>query len=494
MKENVFRKIVFLFIPIFLELLLVNLLSSVDTLMLTRYNELCVDAVGASNSTQASLTTLLIISSNGVSIVVGQFLGAGKNKESKLILAQGVFFNFCLGLLLMVIFFFGNGALLKMANTKEEFFEYAKSYMRIYSVALPFQAITQVINANFRAYGKPFYMTIVSILSNLINVLFNWLLIFGVGIFPELGIAGAAIATALSMMFKTFCGILLNHFILKCPLIPRKIDHRILGAIIKIGGPSALETVTYSLCAFSLTAALHTLPVEEVTSRVYINLVLGYIYMFSSALAASNSIMVARYVGSHHYQEAKTLTLKVTLVGLSIIIFLVSMINIFEEPLFTLIANGDAYNPIIKRVLPMVFILEIGRCVNLIVIGAQKSSGDVLFPLILAIVSMVIVMAGGAWIFAVVFKLNLSGIILAQGLDELVRGIISLIRWFSGKWMNKSLIKEEKKSLEEEKNSEEGVLEIYGKRKKLWCSFIQDSRWYKILFNRKDAVRPLLFS
>ena len=218
MKENVFRKIVFLFIPIFLELLLVNLLSSVDTLMLTRYNELCVDAVGASNSTQASLTTLLIISSNGVSIVVGQFLGAGKNKDSKLILAQGVFFNFCLGLLLMVIFFFGNGALLKMANTKEEFFEYAKTYMRICSVALPFQAVTQVINANFRAYGKPFYMTIVSIVSNLINVLLNWLLIFGVGIFPELGIAGAAIATALSMMFKTLCGIILNHFILKCPL------------------------------------------------------------------------------------------------------------------------------------------------------------------------------------------------------------------------------------------------------------------------------------
>ncbi|MBQ2471115.1 MAG: hypothetical protein II508_00800, partial [Acholeplasmatales bacterium] len=60
--------------------------------------------------------------SNGVSIVVGQFLGAGKNKDSKLILAQGVFFNFCLGLLLMVIFFFGNGALLKMANTKDSAF------------------------------------------------------------------------------------------------------------------------------------------------------------------------------------------------------------------------------------------------------------------------------------------------------------------------------------------------------------------------------------
>ena len=122
MKENVFRKILLLFIPIFLELLLINLLSSVDTLMLTRYDEACVDAVGASNATLGSLTTLLIISSNGVSIVVGQYLGGKKEMDAKRVLAQGVFFNFFLGLALMIIFFFGNGFLLKLANTKESFF------------------------------------------------------------------------------------------------------------------------------------------------------------------------------------------------------------------------------------------------------------------------------------------------------------------------------------------------------------------------------------
>lgn len=465
MKENVFRKILLLFIPIFLELLLINLLSSVDTLMLTRYDEACVDAVGASNATLGSLTTLLIISSNGVSIVVGQYLGGKKEMDAKRVLAQGVFFNFFLGLALMIIFFFGNGFLLKLANTKESFFEYAKTYLKIYSIALPFQAVTQVINANFRAYGKPFYMTVVSIISNLINVLLNWLLIYGVWIFPELGIKGAAIATISSLIFKTISGIILNHFILKCPLIPKRIDKSILGAIIKIGGPSALETVTYSLCVFSLTAAVHTLPDSMVTSRIYVNLVLGYIYMFSSALAASNSILVAGYVGSHKYNLAKTLTLKTALVGLSIIIFLVSMINILADPLFTLIAGKNDYQSIIKSVLPLVYILEIGRCINLIVIGAQKSSGDVLFPLILAIISMVLLMAGGSWLFAVVFKMRLQGIILAQGLDELIRGIVSIIRWISGGWMNKSLIKEENE--EEQKEEKEEVL-IYGKREKLW--------------------------
>ncbi len=482
MKKEVFRKVLLLFIPIFLELLLINLLSSIDTIMLTRYDELCVNAVGTSNQTLSLLTTLIIISSNGVSITVGQFLGGRKDKEAKDVLSQGVFFNFFLGLGLMLVFFFFNGPLLKMANTPDSFFEYAKTYLKIYSIALPFQAITQVINANFRAYGKPFYMTIISVVSNLINVLFNWLLIFGIGIFPELGIKGAAIATVISLIFKTFSGIILNHFILKCPLIPRHIDKSILAAIVKIGGPSALETVTYSACSFALTAALNTLSDPEINSRVLINLVLGYVLMFSSGLASANSILVAGYVGSHKYNEAKKLTLYVTMIGLSFVLLLVTLINILVDPLFTAVAGKRDNIDIIRSVLPLVYILEIGRCVNLIVIGAQKSSGDVIFPLVLAIISMAVIMGGGSWLFAVSFKMRLAGIILAQGLDEFVRGIVSLIRWFSGRWQNKSLIKDKDLEIEEEMKEYKEEC-IYGKREKLWCCPIFNEGRQKILFN-----------
>lgn len=443
MESKTFRKILILFIPIFLELLLINLLSSIDTIMLSRYDELCVDAVGTASSTLSLLTVLIVISSNGVAITVGQFLGGEKKEEAKGILSQGVFFNFFLGLVLMMIFFFGNGLLLKLANTPDAFYDLAKQYMRIYAIALPFQAITQVIAANFRAYGKPFYMTIVSILSNGINVLLNWLFIFGIGIFPELGIQGAAIATVISLAFKTVVGIILNAVLIKSPIFPRRIDGKVLLAIVKIGGPSALESFVYCSANFILVAALNGLSNPEITSRIYINLVLGYIYMFSSALASSNSIFVARYVGAHEYKEAKKVTIKTTLLGLSVILTLVTLMLILADPLFTVIAGNSTLNDRIKSVLPIVYLLEIGRCINLIVINAQKSAGDVIYPVVIAIISMFLIMAGGSWLFAHTFSMGLAGIILAQALDEFARGILSLIRWLRNSWMNKSLIKEE---------------------------------------------------
>lgn len=446
MKGNNFKRIILLFIPIFLDLLLHNLFGSVDAIMLIKYDptHLCENAVGTAGSTLSLLTVLIIICSNGVAIVVGQYLGASRKDDAKKVLPQGVLFNLILGITLMIVFVFFTPFLLTLARTKEEYFELAKDYLSIYAYSIPCMAITAVISANFRANGKPIYVTIVSFACNALNVLLNWIFIFGIGPFPEMGIKGAALGTVLAYVALVTISIILNYVILKNPLIPRKIEKNILLSIIKIGLPSALESFAYTMAAFIVVGAVNSLPLNEVPVRYRINLVLGYIYMFSSALAASNSTLVARYVGAQDYKSAKILTLKTTLVGLSIIITLVTILLIIQRPLFLAIDSTDeSLLPIIARVLPILYLLEIGRCINLIVIQGQKASGDVFFPLILGIVSMFLVMAFGSWLFGIICGLGVFGVFLAQALDEFGRGIISLIRWFSNRWQNKSIIKKE---------------------------------------------------
>ena len=405
---------------------------------------LCENAVGTAGSTLSLLTVLLIICSNGVSIVVGQYLGSKKIDTAKRVLPQGILFGTLLGLFLMIVFAFGSPALLKMSNAKPEFFNLAKDYLSIYAFCLPFMAITAVISANFRAYGKPIYITIFSVVCNIFNVFFNWLFIFGIGPFPEMGIKGAAIGTVLAFILYAIIVIILNYIVLKCPLIPRKIEKNILSSIIKIGLPSALETFAYTMAAFIVLAAVNKLPLGEIPVRGRINMILSYIYMFSSALAASTSIIVARLVGAKDYDKAKRLALITTAVGLTIIVLLVTVLLLIQRPLFLLIDSKDtAILDLIRKVLPIVYLLEIGRCVNLIIIQSQKASGDVIFPLVIGLISMFSVMAGGAWLFAHAFHLGVFGIFLAQALDEFIRGIISFIRWLSNKWQNKSIVKDE---------------------------------------------------
>ena len=450
--KSTFKSIIVLFIPIILDLILNNLFGTVDQLMLIKYDptHLCEMAASNAGSTLSLLTVLVIICSNGVAIVVGQYLGAKKADTAKRVLPQGILFNLVLGIILMLVFAFGSPLLLKMSNTPEEYFDLSKEYLSIYAYSIPFMALTAVMSANFRAYGKPIYITIVSVICNAFNVLFNWLFIFGIGPFPEMGVKGAALGTVLSFVLLLLTVVSLNYLVLRNPLIPRKIEKNILFSIIKIGLPSALETFAYTMAAFIVLAAVNGLPIAEIPARGRINLVLGYIYMFSSALAASNAIIVARYVGAKEYSKAKKLTLITTCVGLSIILVLVSLLLIIQEPLFRAIDDTDQeLLVIISRVLPILYLLEIGRCINLVVIQSQKASGDVLFPLILGVVSMFLVMAGGAWLFAHVCGLGVFGIFLAQALDEFIRGIISLIRWFSNKWQNKRIVKDDEENIKD---------------------------------------------
>lgn len=458
MKKNTLRNIVLLFIPIFFDLLLNNLFSSVDSIMLIKYDDthLCENAVGTAGQALSLLTVLIIICSNGVAVVVGQYLGAKKTDSANKVLPQGVLFNLLLGLVLMLFFVFFTPVLLKLANTKEEYFELAKDYLSIYAYSIPFMALVSVISANFRAYGKPMVITISSVACNALNVFLNWLFIYGIGPFPELGIKGAAMGTVIAFIVLALVCVFLHYAILKNSLFPRRIEKDILKSIIKIGLPSALESFAYTMAAFIVVGAVNTLPINEIPVRYRLNMVLGYIYMFSSALAAANSILVARYVGAGEYQNAKRLTLKTTIVGLSIILVLVTLLLILQRPLFLAIDSKDtSLLPIIKKVLPLVFLLETGRCINLIVIQGQKASGDVLFPLILGLVSMFLVMAFGSWGFGVFLKLGVFGIFLAQALDEFIRGIISLLRWFSNKWMNKAVVKNE-----EENSSLENIIPV----------------------------------
>ena len=444
------NNLLLLFIPIFFDLLLTNLFSTVDSVMLVKYDllignettHLCETAVATAGQAISLLTILVVICSNGVSIVVGQYLGASREDRAKKVLAQGIFFNTVLGIVLMGIFVFFSSTLLKLAKTNESFFDLAKDYLSIYAYALPFMAISSVISANFRAYGKPIYVTIVSIVCNGFNVLLNYLFIYGVGPFPELGVKGAAIGTVGSFVLMDIISLILNRIVLKSEVIPRKLDKCILRNIVKIGLPSALENFAYTIASFIVLAAVNSLVKIETTARGRINMVLGYIYMFSSALAAANSIIVARYVGQGKYDEAKKLTIKTTIIGLAIIISLVSLLLIIQRPLFLLIDSKDeAILGIIASVLPIVYMLEIGRCINLIVIQGQKAAGDVIFPLILGLISMFIVMALGSWIFAIWLNLGLFGVFLAQALDEFIRAMVSLVRWFSNRWQNKGLIK-----------------------------------------------------
>jgi Na+-driven multidrug efflux pump len=110
MRQNKERKttILTLGIPIFIQLMLFNLLSTVDTLMISEYNEAFIISMNNASSIIHLLNVLLSICSTGVGIVIAQYLGAKKNLDAKIAFNNGLLFNLFLSIVLFLVLFILN--------------------------------------------------------------------------------------------------------------------------------------------------------------------------------------------------------------------------------------------------------------------------------------------------------------------------------------------------------------------------------------------------
>ena len=99
MKERK-SSLISLGLPIFIQLMLFNLLSTVDTLMITKYNEQFIISMNNANQVIHMLNVLLLICSTGVGIVIAQYLGAKKEEDAKKSFNNGLIFNLSLSLIL----------------------------------------------------------------------------------------------------------------------------------------------------------------------------------------------------------------------------------------------------------------------------------------------------------------------------------------------------------------------------------------------------------
>lgn len=440
-KANIFT----LGIPIFIQLLLFNLLSSVDTIMISDFNENFVISINNASSITSMLNVLLTICSTGVGIVIAQYLGAKKKEDAKKSFGNGLIFNLSLGIILMTILLIFQKPFLQMIQCPKAYINDAMSYVTIIAFGIPFFASYSVIAAELRSHKKTIFITLVAVISNLINVLLNYILIYGKMGFPSLGIKGAAIATLTSNILTFVLSLIIAPIIIKENIYKFSFSFTHLKQILKIGIPSALESFCYTISGLFVTAAVNKLDKYEILARTYINMIMMYIYQFSVAFGQANSILVGYDIGAKKYQSAKKRTYQSYLLCFPILLCLLIILNITGQDIIHLIVHKiDNHDKIIDFaviVLPWMFVYETGRCINLIFINSLKATGDVVFPLIGAIICMFLFSSFGSWFLGIYLKLGFLGIFLAQALDECVRAVMMIVRWQSNHWMNKSIIK-----------------------------------------------------
>lgn len=430
--------------PLFIESALFSLLGSVDTIMLGRYSDNAVAAVGVSNQIIWMLNLMFGIITAGTSILIAQYLGA-KSEQKTIIQVAGISIgvNTIIGVIISLLMFFCGTGMMKLLNSPPELINLGNQYLKIVGGFIFIQAITMTFTAILRAHSLTKICMNATIIMNIVNVILNYILIFGKLGFPSMGVAGAALATTLSkvvgliILGKSTYDLLLNKFRISM-FMPFPKAHLI--NILKIGVPSAAEQISYNLSQLVITSFINLIGVSSMAAKSYVGTIVCFSYIFALAVGQGGSILIGNLVGNKEDNKAYKLCIYTIKKAVIVSIVMSILIAISGKGILGFLTNSQDILSIAVIVFIIEIVLEPGRCINIVGINGLRATGDVRFPVYIGIFSMWTFGVGLAYLLGIKLNLGLAGVWIAFAVDEWFRGILVLIRWKTGKWKGKGFV------------------------------------------------------
>ena len=437
------RQLKVITIPVFIELALVMLLGAVDTVMLSRYSDNSVAAVGLDNQLMSLIFLVYQFFSMGAAILCAQYIGAGMRKRLVQVVGMALVVNLLLGMAVSALLFFYAEHLLILMGLRPELMGDGLVYLKLTGALSFFQALSLTFSASLRSADKVVWPMAVTGIVNVLNILGNYVLIFGHWGFPQLGVEGAAIATAASRAVSMVL-LAIVHFRVHIPRFPlsyfRPIPWKELRNLLKIGIPAMSENISYSLSQVVITYFINQISNEALAARTYCANMIMFVYLFCLSITQGGDILVGHLVGQWRHQAAYVLgnyffrwALIITLTG-SVMLALAgpTLLNAFTD-------NEEIIQMGIWVLVVDVF-LEAGRTSNIFAGSTLRATGDIVYPFVVGIIFQWSIAVGLSYVIGIPLGYGLVGMWIGFALDESIRGIILVRRWQSGKWRTKSFV------------------------------------------------------
>lgn len=434
-------------LPVFIQALLSLLIGYADSLMLTRYSDTAVGAVGNANQVLGFLTLAFTIISSATGVVVSQYLGAKALDKISEIYTVSIAFNLVLSATISLIVFFGSNALLSLMQLPAEMMPDAVSYMKIVGGFMFLQALTETFYQILRSNGKVVFGMVIALITNILNIFGNYMFLYGSFKSFGMGATGVAVSSVFSRFVALAVIILYFYFKIEGNISVKYLipfPKNILKSLIRLGIPTAGENISYNISQIIISAFVNTMGIVAINTKIYCGTLSNFSYLYSISVAMATQIIVGHAVGAGNYDFAYKRVYKSILPSI-IISVSIAVTNYLLSPvtlsLFT--DNAEAIS-LGRDIMFIAIFLEIGRTCNLVVINSMRAAGDVKFPTYLGIASMWGVSVLFAYILGIalnpILGLGLRGVWIAMAADELLRGIIVIIRWQKGSWRNKSVV------------------------------------------------------
>lgn len=427
--------------PAVLESFFVALVGLVDSLMVSRLGSYAVASVGLTTQPKFVALCMYFALNMGVSAITARRKGQQDRDGANRTFTAALLFTIATGILITIACVTWSESFMRLVGSNQDTHEAASAYFKIIMGGMMFNLLTMVINAAQRGAGNTKISMRTNVVSNLVNVFFNYLLIEGNLGFPALGVEGAAIATVIGsavacvMAILSICyrdSFVSVHKMLKTGFATKE-D---LKPLFKIGSTAFIEQI-FMRIGFMLSAIMAAdMGTDEYAAHQLGMNILSISFAFGDGMQIASITLIGQSLGRREPEVAKRFGNLCQRMGNLISIVLSVIYLVFGRAIFRIFFPEAPVaveaGVIIMQLMVIIVLLQIAQ---VIYTGSLRGAGDVKFTTVASVISVTIIRPLSSYIFAYPLGFGITGIWFGIICDQATRLVFASWRFRHGKWM-----------------------------------------------------------
>lgn len=436
------RDLAAMIVPLFLEQFLLMLVGLADTFFVSKVGEAAVAGVSLVNQFNTIFIYLFTALASGGAVVVSQYVGTRNREQAGRASSQLLMFSVVFSLVTSaIVLAFGRQILgMMFGNVETDVMEACVIYLNISAVSYPMLAVYNAGAALFRSVGKTNVTMWVSVVSNVVNVLGNYVGVFVLGA----GVAGVAWPSTIS---RLVAAVLITVLAFREKTVRYRIgdiltwDGPMLKRVLGIAIPNGAENAIFQLVKVALSSIVALFGTYQIAANGVAQSIWSLAALAGAAFGPAYVTVIGQCMGARdidaaerYFSKMNRITLAFS-VGWNLLVYLATpallgFYDLSPETVgltISLVALHNVFNALV---------FPFSGCLG----NGLRATGDVAFTMWVSILSTLLVRLTLSYLLGVVFGMGVMGIAWAMCADWLVRAVFLVARLRSGAWKEKRVV------------------------------------------------------
>lgn len=437
------RKLAALLIPLAVDQLLNSFMGTVDTLVVSNLGSAAISAVSLVDSINILIVQAFFALATGGTVVCSHYLGCRREEHAKEAARQLVFITFMMSLVIGALCIIFNGQILALifGEVEDAVMENARKYFFFSAISYPFIALYDDGSSILRAQENSRLPMMISVASNLVNLVLNLLFVWGLGF----GVAGSACATLLARIFA----MAVVMYKLRNPRLTVSLTqyHSIrpdwgeIRRILRIGIPSGVENSMFQFGKLAIQSTVSLMGTAAIAAQGMTNIIENLNGILAIGVGIGLMTVVGETLGAGRKEEAVYYVKKLCVI--SEVVIIVSCLVMFALVHPITYFGGmepESARMCIHMVTWITIVKPVVWVMSFIPAYGFRAAGDVKFTMTVSVISMWFCRVTLAIVLARVFGMGPMAVWIGMFTDWTVRGVIYTVRFRSRRWLGHQVI------------------------------------------------------